>query len=504
MAVPPPLRDYAYLSRTGTLYVAQDVPLDARDALDQFVQGQQIALSPPTIKWTNAAAIQLLVASANSRDEAEDDDGQEGSVEEAQRILEATKGRRVSDVHVNIDHTGLCTIDFEIDGRLVEFQRFSANDGIRLIQGFWTMVARAGGHYSHSLMTQSPFPRATYGGDLLPKHIFNIRAQFMKTVGYAFVARLTHRTGDGDILRLDQLGHDPAIVAVLRAVAQKNYGGVLVTGEIGHGKTMLLYALAYADYLYRQSLGMRGAFYSAEQPPERLVTWMRQMPINDDEDWAEAFKAALRGALKAIFVGELRATLEILMWAKMALIFKAYATFHAADVISAFVRMREEKVPDHLLRDPRAFAVVISQRLVPVLCPHCSLLWAEAPDCETHDLTPTLRRHGLFAVARRKGQVRTAACAAAGCDEGFIGRRPVLETLHHNEELIDTILRSAGEGRRRWLCEGGVSMGMKALELIRAGQTDPEYVNISLPIDAAMADAATVEEASQGLRAAAE
>jgi type II secretory ATPase GspE/PulE/Tfp pilus assembly ATPase PilB-like protein len=231
---------------------------------------------------------------------------------------------------------------------------------------------------------------------------------------------------------------------------------------------------------------------------------MRQIPIIDDDDWAEAFKAALRGALKVGFAGELRSLVEIKIWAKMALIFKAYATFHAADVISAFVRMREEGVPDHLLRDPKAFAVVISQRLVPILCPHCSVKWAASPDCDTHELTPTLRQFGLFDRARRKGQERTASCADIGCDEGFIGRRPVLEILHHNEELIDTILKSAGEGRRRWLCEGGVSMGMQALDLIRAGETDPEYVDMTLPIKAAMADAAIVNASSAPVLEAAE
>jgi type II secretory ATPase GspE/PulE/Tfp pilus assembly ATPase PilB-like protein len=91
-----------------------------------------------------------------------------------------------------------------------------------------------------------------------------------------------------------------------------------------------------------------------------------------------------------------------------------------------------------------------------------------------------------------------------GCDEGFIGRRPVLEILHHNEELIDTILESAGEGRRHWLCEGGVSMGMQALDLIRAGETDPEYVELTLPIKAAMADAAIVNASSAPVLEAAE
>jgi hypothetical protein len=76
--------------------------------------------------------------------------------------------------------------------------------------------------------------------------------------------------------------------------------------------------------------------------------------------------------------------------------------------------------------------------------------------------------------------------------------------LHHNEELIDTILESAGEGRRRWLCEGGVSMGMQALDLIRAGETDPEYVDMTLPIKAAMADAAIVNASSAPVLEAAE
>lgn len=441
------------------------------------------------LKWVARAAINALRSSAAAVvGDGTPVEAAANPVAEAYAILAATEGRRVSDIHINVDPLGAATVEFEIDGHLELYKSLSDIEGLSLIDAFWAYGTNNGGTYSANSLTAHPFPRYTLGSGL-PPHLYMIRAQIFTTLRKALVIRLVPRPLSGRIETLGQLQYDAETIDAFGPVARRDTGGVLITGPIGHGKTTLLYALADADYRYRTDLGLKGAFYSREQPPERILPWIRQIPIGDDGDWEEAGQALLRGALKVGITGEIRALTELASFANQALIFKAYGTFHAADAISTFVRARELGLPDHLLKNPQIFSTVISQRLVPVLCPHCSVPWVEAEDAHEHHLSPLLRTLGMLETARRKGRSRTLNCEPI-CYNGVIGRRPVAEVLDVSEDLIDLILASPGRGRAAWLAAGGRSMGQAAYALVQAGQVDPEYVDRVLPLAQAAADIA--------------
>lgn len=443
------------------------------------------------LKWVAGSAIRTLQSSTAAEGRvpiAPATPAPANPVAEAYAILAATEGRRVSDIHINVDPLGAATVEFEIDGRLELYKSLSDIEGLNLIDAFWSFGTHNSATYSANSLTAHPFPRYTLGTGL-PPHLYMIRAQIFTTLRRALVIRLVPRPASGRLETLDSLNYAPEVIEALAVVARRDIGGVLITGPIGHGKTTLLYALAEADYRYREQLGVRGAFYSREQPPERVLPWVRQIPIGDDGDWEEAAQALLRGALKVGITGEIRALTELASFANQALIFKAYGTFHAADAVSAFVRAKELGLPDHLLKNPQIFSTVISQRLLPILCPHCSVPWIEAEDSHDHPLSPLLRTLGLLGTARRRGRTRSFACAPI-CDNGVIGRQPVAEVLEVTEALIDLILASPGRGRAAWLAAGGRSMGQAALRLVEEGQVDPEYVDRVLPLAQAAEEAA--------------
>jgi type II secretory ATPase GspE/PulE/Tfp pilus assembly ATPase PilB-like protein len=492
MDIPVELSPFVHRARHGVIYVA-DVANDAlTPKLRSFVDGLKEARVNDRIEYRAPEIIARMQQAqhgkaANDATIAADAADESLPIDEAVRILEATRGRRVSDIHLVTKPTGEGFVGFEIDGNIQLHARLTDINCDRLIRAFWLMGTGEGGNYSNNTLNQSPFARYTYSGELLPSHLFMSRAQHIKTLGRVMVIRLVERTKDGGVDRLEMLGYDEETLADLHAVSRLGTGGIVIAGEIGHGKTTLLYALALADYEYRQKLGIEPAVYSREQPPERVVPWIRQIPINDDSEWEPAHHAMLRGALKLGITGEMRDITEIRSFTVPALIFKAIATFHGQDTISTLVRFKEQGVADHLLRNPQIFRVIISQRLVSILCPACSTDWVEAEDADDHFMTPKLRRFGLLHHARRRGRGGTPACGPA-CVEGHIGRQPIIEIFENDEEIVNLVLESPVQGRRKWLCTGVKSMGMKAFEMVRDGIVDPEYIHRLMPIESVMQD----------------
>lgn len=396
------------------------------------------------------------------------------------------QGREVSDVFVVSRAAGVHEVRFEVFSNLMTHKVLSAA-GIRTLQdGFWN-IGTSGNEYSAPTLDGAESAFFTYSGPEIPEEIFSIRAQYRNTVadGRTLVIRLTFKTKDGVVRRLTELGYEPATVRLLTSVAEGGTGGIILAGEIGHGKTMTAYALLYEDYLYRQSLGIHSAFYSREQPPERVVPWMDQITIKADEDWIPAGRDLLRMALKVELIGEIRGIADAASFADHAAIFKVYATYHGADALTTLIRFYQMGVPDYQLCNPQVFRVIVAQRLLPVLCPHCSIPWCADPAAEP-TMTALLEHTGLLSTARRRGSKRSLACT--GCDDGAIGKRPIVEIFENDGDTAEQILKHPSAGRRTWIANGATTMGMQAMRLIRDGVVDPRYVHRLLPLKANMAD----------------
>lgn len=487
MEIPLDLQEYVHRKQSGDWCILKTNAPDLAAKLAALADTLTRADSSVKLSWVEPATLQRLKTSSAAPTTLAMTPS-DTPIDDAIAVLKATAGRRVSDIHIVISPAGEAVVEFEIDGNLVLYRTLSNLEAQRLIRAFFTLGTGEGGNYSHVTLDQNPFPGYTYRGDHLPPHLFMIRTQFFTTLGQVLVIRLVETTRNGGILPITAHGHSAEVVDQLRAIARDGTGGIVITGEIGHGKTSLMYSLLEEDYRYREKIGMRGAFYTREQPPEQVLGFARQITIRDEDDWDAAHFAMLRGALKVGVTGEMRDIREIISFTKQAMIFKAYGTFHGATATDALVRFKEEGVPDRSLRNPQVFQTIISQRLLPVLCPHCSLPWVDAEDAHEHFLTPQLQDAGLIFAARRRGSVRTLKCAEVGCDKGFIGRRPVIEILRPTPELTNLLLESPGDGRREWLRDGNVSMAMRAWTLVRDGAVDPEYASLFIPLTRALRD----------------
>jgi type IV pilus assembly protein PilB len=297
---------------------------------------------------------------------------------------------------------------------------------------------------------------------LIDGHEIDLRVVTLPTVyGEAIVARILDSSSAP--VGLEQIGMlDEDRVAVEKAMARP-YGGVLVTGPTGSGKSTTLYSC-----LSHVNNGTR-TIVTVEDPVEYRMDGIKQMAINPKAKvtFAGGLKAIMRADPDIIMVGEIRdrETAQIAVEAALTG-HLVLSTLHTRDAPNAVSRLLDMGVEPFLLSS--AIDCVVAQRLARKLC-----------DCKTAVSMPAsvLRDNG-FEV--EDGDM--TVMQPNGCDRcnhtGYRGRLGIFEVLHLDEEIRALVLARASaddiaaaaqrKGMRR-LREDG-------LKKIRLGLTSPAEV----------------------------
>ncbi|MBQ9338414.1 MAG: type II/IV secretion system protein [Lentisphaeria bacterium] len=227
---------------------------------------------------------------------------------------------------------------------------------------------------------------------------------------------------------LTDIGLTPEQLSLIHSGLKLPSGMILMCGPTGSGKTSTLYSMLGAiDYTMKNVI-------SIEDPIERTVPNISQMEVNVKADitFASLLRNSLRQNPDIICVGEIRdeETAEIAAHAAQTghLII---ATLHSNDNIGTIIRLTDLGVP--LRSIASCLHLIISQRLVRLLCPHCrkpveNLTDEQRAFCARYNIDPSY----LF--------------TAAGCPEcdhtGFSGRKAVFEMLTMTHELRAIMERS--------------------------------------------------------------
>ena len=225
--------------------------------------------------------------------------------------------------------------------------------------------------------------------------------------------------------KLESIGLSKEQYKIISSAIRLPSGMVLMCGPTGSGKTSTLYAmLGSIDYNMKNVI-------SIEDPVEHVMPSISQMEVNIKADitFASLLRNALRQNPDVICVGEIRdeETAEIAVHASQTghLII---ATLHSNDNIGTIDRLMNLGIP---LRSIAAtLHVIISQRLIRKLCPHCK---AQA------ELTAEQK-----AFMERYGFPTDNIYAPRGCPNcdgtGYLGRQALFEIL-----VMDAGLRAVLE-----------------------------------------------------------
>ncbi len=229
--------------------------------------------------------------------------------------------------------------------------------------------------------------------------------------------------------RLKQLGLPAWMASDVGQVIRQDAGMVLMCGPTGSGKTTTLYAL-----LREIDVSLRNVI-TIEDPVEYQIDGVTQMPIN--ESHGRSFSTLLRSVLRqdpdVILVGEIRdpETAKIAMQASITG-HLVLSTVHAQDSIGTVYRLLDLGVEPYLVSS--ALYMVLAQRLVRCLCPHC-----KKPAKPSPTEMMQLAKFGVHDIDKIYWHVGCPSCLMTG----YNGRCAVFELLRANDDLRDAIVRSS-------------------------------------------------------------
>jgi general secretion pathway protein E len=395
---------------------------------------------------------------------------------ELARLIEEAGRNKASDIHMRVlpTHT---EVKIRVNGRMRQLQNISAENGQAMIRAAFAVASGQG-----STGTDSTFQQGALNArsGLLPPALEMIRLQYSPTSEQrgAVVMRLKYfgRSGETDV---DSLGYAPEQVADLRNMRLKTNGMYILAGKVSSGKTTTLQRCLNAMYLEKRG---EISIYAAEDPKELELSGAIQAQINAGADSVDAFRTAMKAALRSdpnvIVLGEIRSEELAEMAVEAAKTGHAlWSTVHAGSALGILNRLLNLKADREDLKDPRTVGGLIYQRLVGVVCRHCRIPYPKAVRQGLLDEDLAARFTAVSGIGAEDLFVRGPGCRH--CQLGLTGRTVVAETVRPDAALLEIYMdRSRLEAERYWLTPrangglGGAPVLHHALAKVGAGIAD--------------------------------
>ena len=210
-----------------------------------------------------------------------------------------------------------------------------------------------------------------------------------------------------------------------KAINQNN-GIILVNGPTGSGKSSTLYSIL--KYKNREEVNIS----TVEDPIEYQIEGINQVQCRNEIDlgFATILRALLRQDPDILMVGEIRdrETAEIVVKASLTghLVF---STLHSNDSLGCINRLVNLGIDSYLLS--LVLQMVVSQRLVRKLCPHCKK--------EDENYKEKLKSLNLSEEKYKNMKFYTSGGCEKCMGTGYIGRLPIFEIIYFDDILKDML-----------------------------------------------------------------
>ncbi len=382
--------------------------------------------------------------------------------------------KRASDIHVVVGEQS-CTVRARIDGLMTHIAEWPPDFGHSFCAAAFTMADAADVNYQPY---EYQGARVSNRKDLqLPSGVISMRLQFNPTVfgGRAMIIRLLYTSDESSSADLAGLGFSPEQLEDFETLRTKPYGINIVAGPTGHGKSTTLQR-NIITILKEHKYNI--AIYTVEDPPEYPIPGAVQMPVVNAstsseraEEFTKAIAASLRSNPDRLMIGEIRdaASAQLAFEAAMTG-HQVWTTLHSNDAMTIPFRMRDLKVENYKLADPTLLTGLVSQRLVRVLCPHCSLPSRE----ENFGFGLLARLEAANVPPERARRHNAKGCENCG-GSGYLGRTVIAEIVMPDDRFMEHVLHNRKlEAEKYWLTQlGGRSMVEHIVDRIITGEVDP-------------------------------
>ena len=304
------------------------------------------------------------------------------------------------------------------------------------------------------------------------------------------VNTLPSRYGEKVVLRIldnsaTQLGLDKLIsheetLEIVRDMARRPFGIILVTGPTGSGKSTSLYSVLAE----RNNPDIN--ICTAEDPIEYSLDGITQVQVIREKgmDFASILRAFLRQDPDVILVGETRdsetakTAIEAALTGHLVL-----TTLHTNDAAGAIARLDEMGVEPFMISG--ALVGVLAQRLMRKVCGECRIAYNPTyEELARFGLSAAAGEEVIFYKAHKLDVEQLSQAKANGtlCPKclgvGYKGRIGVYEVMRNSEKLQTLINEGANTDRIKETAvdEGMITILAYSLNLVKEGQTTLEEV----------------------------
>lgn len=274
---------------------------------------------------------------------------------------------------------------------------------------------------------------------------------------------------------LEALGFEGRNLTAVQEAIQKSHGMILMTGPTGSGKSTSLYAML--NILNQESVNI----ITLEDPIEYYIKGVNQSQINPDAGFAFAsgLRAILRQDPDIIMVGEVRDGETASLATQGALTgHLILTTLHTNDSFGAIPRLIDMGIEPFLIA--ASLNVVIAQRLVRRVCPHCR---AEVTLPKSVEDVVRKELAGLPAEVRpadAEANKRLVFSRGRGCprceNTGYKGRLAIVEvfqivpdvqaTIVEGGDLLTNLRKAGGRQHIYTMKQDGILKALRGLTTI--------------------------------------
>ncbi len=350
-------------------------------------------------------------------------------VDYTNKLFDFALETNASDIHVE-PTKGFITIRFRQSGDFLFVDKISHEEYAKLLS---RMKILANMRIDEKHKPQDG--KISFTSEKIGNELVDIRVSVMPIVaGEKIVMRMLRQ--NADMLNLEKLDFLDVNLEKIKVSLASKYGMILVAGPTGSGKSTTLFsALRSFDPLDYN-------ITTLEDPVEYNIAHVNQTQVKPQIgfDFASGLRALVRQDPDIIMVGEIRdketATLAIEAALTGHLVLSTIHTNSAAGTIQRLINMNIEPF---LISS--ALKMVISQRLVKKLCPHCSTTY------KVTDPTIQAKITGYLSNVIEDDVADIDFYKAVGCEKcdmsGYAWRMGVHEVLVISEALDHLILSKA-------------------------------------------------------------
>lgn len=265
-----------------------------------------------------------------------------------------------SDIHIEPEEEALL-IRIRVDGRFVEYGRFSTNEKAPLIAKIKIL---SGLKIDEQRLPQDG--KATYHDTESEKNV-DLRVSIIPTIyGEKVVIRLLRK--ESELMDLRAIGVLPMNMIKIKKHLENQFGLVLIVGPTGSGKSTTLYSMLSRFDPEEKNIS------TLEDPVEYRIKGVNHTQINPQIgfNFADGLRSLLRQDPDVIMVGEIRDSETARLAVEASITgHLVFSTIHANSTVNTLQRLTNLGIDPLLITS--SLRLIISQRLARKLCSHCKV-----------------------------------------------------------------------------------------------------------------------------------